>query len=91
MYSGSQRKRRRILLFRLLEIIKCRIGLSPGGVDMKELFCFPCNLPFKNRGEHLKFIGKDTWQELKLPESDQISKIDEIEPNLAIEDREEGV
>lgn len=34
---------------------------------MKELYCYPCDLPFKNRGEHLKFIGKETWNEMEVP------------------------
>ena len=27
----------------------------------KEFFCYPCDAPFENRVEHLKFIKKDHW------------------------------
>lgn len=64
--------------------------VSPGVNMEKELYCYPCNLPFKNRGEHLKFIGKETWSGLKLPESDQIEEIVEIEPNVSDEDEHIG-
>lgn len=51
----------------------------------KELFCYPCDLPFKNRGEHLKFIGKDQWQELELPKIEEIKEIEILSDKVEID------
>lgn len=48
--------------------------------------CFVCDATFESKTAHLKFIGKDQWQELKVPESKEIGQITEIEPILPSQD-----
>lgn len=52
--------------------------------------CFVCDATFESKTSHLKFIGKDQWQELKLPESKEIDQIKENEANMPVEDAKLG-